>query len=65
MEAYGNIGFLFNHLNETNTTSLLIGGIGLALLMLAKIFLKHKSVALFAVIGGIIAASKLSLEMRG
>ena len=45
--------------------SLLIGGIALALLILGKIFLKHKPVALFVVIGGIIAASMLSLETRG
>jgi hypothetical protein len=47
---------LFKH-QLTNTTSLLIGGIALALLMVGKIFLKHKPVALFVVIGGIIAAS--------
>ena len=62
---WGNTGFFFNHLNETNTTSLLIGGIALALLMLGRIFLKHKPVALFVVIGGIIAASTLSLETHG
>src|SRR6266480_4330758 len=62
---WANTGFFFNHLNETNTTSLLIGGIALALLMLGKIFLKHKPVALFVVIGGIIAASALPLETHG
>jgi len=62
---WGNTGFFFNHLNETNTTSLLIGGIALALLILGKIFLEHKPVALFVVIGGIVAASMLSLETRG
>jgi high affinity sulfate transporter 1 len=62
---WGNTGFFFKHLNETNTTSLLVGGIALALLTLGKIFLKHKPVALFVVIGGIIAASTLSLETRG
>src|SRR5881275_1289456 len=62
---WANTGFFFNHLNETNTTSLLIGGIALALLILGKIFFKHKPVALFVVIGGIIAATTLSLETRG
>src|SRR6476660_1631510 len=62
---WGNTGFFFKHLNETNSTSLLVGGIALALLVLGKIFLKHKPVALFVVIGGIIAASMLSLETRG
>src|SRR6266566_1000442 len=62
---WGNAGFFFKHLNETNSMSLLVGGIALALLILGKIFLKHKPVALFVVIGGIVAASTLSLETRG
>src|SRR5262249_17568789 len=60
-----NSGFFLQHLSETNPASLLIGGIALALLVLGKIFLKNKPVALFVVIGGIIAASALSLEARG
>ena len=60
-----NTGFFFKHLSETNSMSILVGGIALALLILGKIFLKHKPVALFVVIGGIIAASMLSLETRG
>jgi sulfate permease, SulP family len=60
-----NTGFFFKHLNETNTTSLLVGGIALALLVLGKIFFKHKPIALLVVIGGIAAASMLSLETRG
>ena len=62
---WGNTGFFFKHLNETDTTSLLVGGIALALLILGKIFLKHKPVALFVVIGGIVAASAFSLETHG
>src|SRR6187551_2312313 len=60
-----NSGYFLKHLHETNPTSLLIGGIALAVLILGKIFLKNKPVALFVVIGGIIAASALSLETRG
>jgi MFS superfamily sulfate permease-like transporter len=60
-----NVGFFLKHLIETNPTSLLVGGIALAVLILGKIFLKHKPVALFVVIGGIIAASAFSLETRG
>ena len=41
------------------------GLVALALLVLGKIFLKGKPVALFVVIGGIIAASMLGLEARG
>src|SRR6476661_7577252 len=50
-----NAGFFFKHLSETNSMSLLVG----------KIFLNHKPVALFVVIGGIVAASALSLERHG
>ncbi len=60
-----NSGSFLQHLQETNPASLLIGGIALALLIAGKIFLKNKPVALFVVIGGIIAASALSLEARG
>src|SRR6266404_5402882 len=60
-----NAGFFFKHLNETNSMSLIVGGIALAFLILGKIFLKHKPVALFVVIGGIVAASAFSLETRG
>lgn len=62
---WANTGFFFKNLNETNTTSCLVGSIALALLVLGKILFKHKPVALFVVIGGIIAASTLSLETHG
>ena len=60
-----NTGFFLKHLNETNSMSILVGGIALALLVLGKIFFNHKPVALLVVIGGIAAASMLSLETRG
>src|SRR5437016_10090205 len=60
-----NTGFFFKHLSETNSMSLMVGGIALALLVLGKIFLNHKPVALFIVIGGIVAASAFSLEIHG
>ena len=60
-----NCGYFLKHLGETNPASLAIGGGALAVLILGKIFLKNKPVALFVVIGGIIAASALSLETRG
>src|SRR6267154_167410 len=62
---WGNTGHFFKHLNETNSMSLLVGVSALAVLILGKIFLKHKPVALIVVIGGIVAASALSLETRG
>jgi high affinity sulfate transporter 1 len=62
---WGNAAYFFKHVNETNSMSLLVGGIALAVLILGKIFLKHKPVALFVVIGGIVAASAFSLETEG
>src|SRR5262249_27465339 len=60
-----NAGFFFKHLGETNSMSILVGGIALVLLIVGKIFLNHKPVALFIVIGAIIAASAGSLETHG
>src|SRR5262249_58314559 len=39
--------------------------LALVLLILGKIFLNHKPVALFVVVGGIVAATMLSLETYG
>src|SRR5206468_10512849 len=44
------------HLHETNPTSVLVGGTALAVLILGKMFLKNQPVALFVVVGGIVAA---------
>lgn len=60
-----NSGYFLKHLHETNPASITIGGLALAVLVLGKIFLKNKPVALFVVIGGIVAASLLSLDARG
>ena len=62
---WANAGYFFGHLHETNPASLLVGSIALAVLILGKLFLKNKPVALFVVIGGILAASMLSLSTRG
>lgn len=67
--AHGNFwensGYLLKHLHETNLASLASGGAALAVLVLGKIFLKNKPVALFVVAGGIAAAALLGLEARG
>ena len=55
----------FLRIHETNTTSLLLGGTALALLMLGKKLLPHKPVALFVVIGGIVAASWVDFGAHG
>ena len=60
-----NSGHFFKHLNETNPASIAIGGTALALLVLGKIFLKNKPVALFVVVGGIAASPLLSLDAHG
>jgi high affinity sulfate transporter 1 len=60
-----NSGHFFKHLNETNAASITVGGIALALLVLGKMFLKNKPVALFVVVGGIAASSVLSLDKYG
>jgi SulP family sulfate permease len=67
--AHGNFwensSTFLKHLGETNPASLITGGAALALLVLGKIFLKNKPVALFVVVGGIVASSWLGLEARG
>ncbi len=60
-----NSGHFLKHLDETNSTALAIGGTALAVLVLGKIFLKDKPVALFVVVGGIVASGWLGLEARG
>jgi len=60
-----NAGHFFGHLYETNLAALGVGGASLAVLILGKVFLKNKPVALFVVMGGIVAGSALSLESYG
>jgi len=64
-DFWENGAHFFKHLGETNPASLTIGGIALAVMVLGKVFLKNKPVALFVVVGGIIASSSLSLDARG
>jgi len=67
--AHGNFwensGTFLKHLGETNPTSLAIGSVALAVLVLGKFFLKNQPVALFVVVGGIVASGLLGLEARG
>lgn len=57
--------YFLGHLGETNPTALTVGLTALAVLLAGKIFLKNRPVALFVVIGGIVAASVIALEGRG
>lgn len=58
-------GHFFKHMHETNTAALATGLCALGVLVLGKIFVKNKPVALFVVIGGIGAASALHLGDLG
>jgi len=60
-----NTGAFLKRLPETNPASIAVGGAALAVLILGKIFLKNKPVALFVVVGGIIVSSWLGLDARG
>jgi high affinity sulfate transporter 1 len=64
-DFWKNCGYFFKHIHETNPAALAIGSTALGILILGKIFLKNKPIALFVVIGGIIASSLLSLQTRG
>jgi high affinity sulfate transporter 1 len=67
--AHGNFwensGHFLRHLGETNPTSLTLGAIALAVLIAGKLFLKNRPVALFVVVGGVLASQWLGLEARG
>jgi len=53
------------HLRETNGLALGFGICALLALVAGKVFLREKPVALFVVVGGIIAASIVDLGARG
>jgi SulP family sulfate permease len=64
-DFWENGAYFLQHVHETNGASLAVGVAALAVLVLGKIFLKHKPVALFVVVGSIMASSLLGLEARG
>jgi high affinity sulfate transporter 1 len=59
------MGVFIRHVGETHRPSLLIGGAALVILFLGKKLLPNKPVALFVVVGGILAASWLGLGASG
>jgi high affinity sulfate transporter 1 len=62
---WDNAGHFLTHLGDTTPASLGIGLAALALLIVGKVALRRVPVALFVVIGGIVAADWLGLEARG
>jgi sulfate permease, SulP family len=60
-----NSAHFLRHLGDTNPAALGIGASALAVLVLGKVFLADKPVALVVVVGGIVAASILGLDARG
>lgn len=64
-DFWDRMGHFLGGLGSTNPASLALGVSALALLLLGKTFLKHKPVALFVVVFGIVAARVLHLDERG
>jgi len=64
-DFWQNTGYFLSHLDKTNPVSLCTGLAALAVLILGKHFLDRKPVALFVVVGGIVASALLRLDARG
>lgn len=64
-DFWENAAHFLGHLNETNPTSLILGLVALAVLVLGKVFLPTRPVALVVVVGGIAASAALGLDARG
>jgi high affinity sulfate transporter 1 len=64
-DFWDRMGHFFRGLSDTNPTSLTLGMVALLFLLLGKTVLKNRPVALFVVIGGIVAAGMLRLGARG
>jgi sulfate permease, SulP family len=64
-DFWDRMGHFVRGLGGTNPTSLALGVAALAVLLLGKTVLKHRPVALFVVIGAIVAARIFHLDERG
>ncbi|MCU0954773.1 MAG: SulP family inorganic anion transporter [Hyphomicrobium sp.] len=64
-DFWENSAYLIKHLGETNTFSLVIGLAALGALVLGKLILPNKPIALFVVVGGIIVSTLLQLDTKG
>ena len=59
------MGYFLAHAGETHGSALLLGLAALTVLVLGKVFLPTRPVALFVVVGGIVAAGAFDLGERG
>lgn len=64
-DFWQNSGHFLKHLHETNPASLGVGAAALAALVIGKLFLPNKPIALFVVVGGIVASALLGLDAKG
>ena len=64
-DFWDRMGHFLGGLGQTNPTALMLGSAALAFLLLGKTVLKHRPVALFVVIAGIVAAAVFRLDERG
>ena len=64
-DFWDRMAHFFRGLDQTNATALALGLAALAVMLLGKTLLKHRPVALFVVIGGIVAARVFQLDQRG
>jgi SulP family sulfate permease len=56
---------IVRHIRETNLASLTVGLVALGVLILGKVLVKNKPVALLVVVGAIVVAGAIDLEGRG
>jgi high affinity sulfate transporter 1 len=64
-DFWENMGHYLSHLDQTNAAALIVGLIALALLLIGRVYLPNKPVALFVVVAGIVAASIVPLADYG
>ncbi len=64
-DFWENSGHFLRHLGDTNAAALGLGAGSLVVLVLGKVLLKNKPVALFVVVGGIVASAAFGLEAQG
>jgi len=64
-DFWARMGDFFSHLGDTNPTALAMGVTALVALVLGKLFLKNRPVALFVVVGGVVAATMMDAGAAG